>query len=301
MKKTRIPARLTVLHADTPLKTERSDLPLSSSALALRLTSPSFPGGIRALAAIWCREGVSDAECLCDLFRFAASFRRRCGAAGIPEERVVLAVEDLRLIGTDLSALDRIARAGVRSVIPFWRGENALGGAWDTRSGLTGFGRATIERCLLLGLIPDVSHASRKSTDEILSVCERANRSAIASHVAFDALCPHGRNLTDRDAEKIAGLGGLIGITFHSPHLSPTGHAAIDDAVNHLLYGFARFPDAIALGTDFDGTDELPVGLPSTDALPALASALASAGLSDGAIDAIFFGNADRFFDRAGL
>ena len=205
------------------------------------------------------------------------------------------------MIGNDPSVLDELSKIGVLSVIPFWRGENALGGAWDTEKGLTDLGRAAIERCIRLGLIPDVSHASRPSTDEMLSICERTGDAAIASHVAFDALRPHGRNLTDRDAKRIADLGGVIGITFHAPHLSPTGRASVADVVKHLLYGFARFPDAIALGADFDGTDELPEGLPSSDALPSLAAALALAGLCDRAIDAIFYKNADRFFDRLGL
>ena len=300
-KTTRCPARLSVLHADTPLKSDLYDLPLSSPALALRLTSRVFPGGTNALAAIWCLEGRSDQACLFDLYRIAASFREKCEAAGIPKERVPLSVEDLRLIGNDLSVLDELSKIGVLSVIPFWRGENALGGAWDTEKGLTDFGRAAIARCLALGLIPDVSHASRQSTDGILSLCERAGKVAIASHVGFDGLCPHGRNLTDRDAFRIANLGGLVGITFHAPHLSPTGRASTADVTRHLLYGFARFPDAIALGADFDGTDELPEGLPTSDALPSLAAALSSAGLSDRAIDAIFFRNAERFFSRVGL
>ena len=300
-EKTRCPGRLTVLHADTPLKVARSDLPLPSPALALRLTSPLFPGGIRALSAVWCREGRSDEECFADLFAVAAAFRRRCEAAGIPEAAVPLSVEDLRLIGQDLSRLDLLLSVGVVSVIPFWRGENALGGAWDTEKGLTGFGRAAMKRCFSLGLIPDVSHASRQATDGILAMGEAANEAVIASHVGFNALCKHGRNLTDRDAKRIADLGGLIGITFHAPHLSKTGRAALDDAVRHLLYGFARFPDAIALGTDFDGTDELPAGLKTSDDLPSLAAALSSAGLPDRSIDAIFYRNADRFFSRLGL
>ena len=294
-----LPRRLALLHADTPDKCDRNDLPLASAALALRLSSLPYPDGFRVLAAIWSREGRSDEECRRDFFRTALSFKRKCEAAGIPPDRVPLSVEDLRLIGNDLAALDALATVGVISVAPFWRGENALGGAWDTGNGLTEFGRRAIERSLSLGLIPDVSHASREAADGILTLCERAEKPAIASHVGFFSLCQHGRNIADRTAERIARLGGLIGITFHAPHLTGRPRAELGDAVAHLIYGFRKFPDAIALGSDFDGTDELPAGLSSSDDLPALAAALSGAGLSEGAIDAIFYRNADRFFSRS--
>ena len=292
------PRRLTLLHADTPLRIYENDLPLASPALSLRLPSLSGSDGFRALSAIWCRTGRNDGECRGDFVRIAASFRRKCRDAGIPLDRVPLSVEDLRLIGNDLSALDELAGAGVISVAPFWRGENAFGGAWDTETGLTDFGRRAIERCFDIGLIPDVSHASRKATDEMISLGEQRNRPVIASHVGFDAVCPHGRNLTDEAAERIAKLGGLVGITFHAPHLSRTGTATVRDAVSHILYGFRLIPQAIALGSDFDGTDLLPDGLSSSDDLPALAAALSDAGLPDAGIDAVFSRNADRFFTR---
>ena len=297
-KQTPFPRRLTLLHADTPLKTEESDLPLDDPALSLRLSSLSGYDGFRVLFAIWCRTGRSDGACLNDFFRIAASFRRRCEAAGVPLDRVPLSVEDLRLIGNDLSLLDTLAQAGVVSVAPFWRGENALGGAWDAERGLTDLGRRAIERCFDVGLIPDVSHASRKATDEMIALGEARSQPVIASHVGFDELSPHRRNLTDRDAERIADLGGLVGITFHAPHLSRTGRATVDDAVSHILYGFRLIPDAIALGSDLDGTDLLPDGLSSSDDLPALAAALSAAGLGDAGIDAVFYRNADRFFKR---
>lgn len=296
-----VPRRLTLLHADTPTKTAESDLPLSSPALAVRLTSLSAYSGFRVVSAIWSRPERSADECRGDLFKTILSFRRKCASSGISPAAVPLSVEDLRPIGRDLTQLDALAAAGVVSVIPFWRGENALGGAWDTDVGLTDFGRAAIDRCFALGLIPDLSHASRRAADEMLSMGEARGLPVIASHVGFDALRPHGRNLTDRDARRIADLGGLVGVTFHAPHLTSDGDAKIGDVAAHLLYGFSRFPDAIALGSDFDGTEDLPNGLSSTADLPALAGALSRAGIPDGGIDAIFSRNADRFFDRFGL
>ena len=294
----RKPDRLTILHADTPGKTDERDLPLSSPALSLPLTALSAYSGFRVVAAIWCREGRSDAECREDLFRIANGFRRKCAAAKIPPSSTLLSVEDLRLIENDLSALDALVSLGVVSVIPFWRGENALGGGWDTDVGLSPLGREAIGRCFDLGLIPDLSHASRRSADEILRMAEWRGLPVIASHVGFDVLCPHGRNLTDRDARRVAALGGLVGVTFHAPHLSKSGRADLSTVVSHLSHGLSVCPDAIALGTDFDGTDELPAGLSSASDLPALAAALLQSGATEREIDAIFSGNADRFFDR---
>ena len=293
-----IPKRLTVLHADTPVKMDEFDLPYSAPELAVGSTLLSDYADFRIVSAIWSREGRSDSRCREDFFRTADSYRRKCAAAGIPPARLPLSVEDLKLIGDDLGFLDVLAKRGVVFVAPFWRGENALGGGWDTDAGLTEFGRRAVARCFALGLIPDVSHASLKSTDEIIRMGEALGLPVVATHVGFSALRPHGRNLSDCDAKRIAALGGLVGVTFHAPHLSPLPRVGIGDAARHLLHGYSLCPDAVALGTDFDGTDRLPDGLSSVSRLPRLSAVLYAAGMSRRGIERIFSQNADRFFDR---
>ena len=291
-----IPKRLFLLHADTPTRAHDLCLPYDSPALCAGRSSLSPFQTARVIYALWCRKGRTDDECWSDFFRDVCRFRQGTG-----ETAFALSVEDLRLLSGDLSRLAVLRAAGVRSAIPFWQGENPLGGAWDTEIGLSDFGEAAIGRCFESGLIPDVSHASRKSCDAILGMGETRGLPVIASHVGFDALCRHGRNLTDSDASRIASLGGLIGITFHAPHLAASGRADLSDVVSHIRYGFSRFPRAIALGSDFDGTEKTPDGLFSASDLPALAKALYDSGFTEEDVDAVFYLNAAQFFDAAGI
>jgi membrane dipeptidase len=68
-----------------------------------------------------------------------------------------------------------------------------------------------------LGMIIDVSHASKEAVEEILKI---TTAPVIASHSCVYAICPHNRNLTDHQIKAIAKNGGVIGINFWNAYLS---------------------------------------------------------------------------------
>lgn len=84
--------------------------------------------------------------------------------------------------------------------------------------GLTEFGRTVVRKMNELGMIVDISHASVSAVEEVLKVTRDP---IIASHSCVHSICPHERNLTDRQIKAIAENGGLIGINFFSGYLSP--------------------------------------------------------------------------------
>ncbi len=170
--------------------------------------------------------------------------------------------------------------------------DNELGGSMHGRSqaGLTGFGRAAVRKMRERGIIIDVAHSSVQVVRDVL---ELTPDPIFISHGGTIAHCPKttNRNLPDDVLQEIAARGGIIGIGYFSGvicDISPKGiAAAIVDAA--ALLG----PDAVALGSDFDGT--VTVSL-DTSELAAITDALLKAGMDETTIRKVMGGNAKRFF-----
>lgn len=84
--------------------------------------------------------------------------------------------------------------------------------------GLSAFGRQVIARCNDLGLMVDVSHASKAAT---LQAIEASRVPVIASHSAVFALHPHARNMSDEEMKALAAKGGVIQIVAFDEYLKP--------------------------------------------------------------------------------
>ena len=208
-----------------------------------------------------------------------------------------LSIEDARILAGEIERVDALFARGVRLITPLWRDCSVIGGAWNTDVGLTPFGEAAMARFLTLGGIVDLSHASRRSHDELLTLCRRHGRAPIATHSNAYSLTPHPRNLTDEQIREIALLGGVIGLNLYPSFLSTSPTATLEDAIAHVRHirnvGGA---EVIALGSDFDGVDSLPLGIQAAEDLPSLAELMLASGFSAAEIDAFFFENAARYF-----
>lgn len=97
-----------------------------------------------------------------------------------------------------LSRLAALYRAGIRVLTLLWGGNTCIGGSHDTDSGLTPFGRAVVRKCHQIGIIPDISHASVASAEEIIEISLSTGKPCIASHSDSYHVFPHTRNLSDR-------------------------------------------------------------------------------------------------------
>ena len=206
------------------------------------------------------------------------------------------AVEDLRIINGDLQNLQELRDMGVRIVTPLWGGTSIIGGAWNSQDRLTDFGRETVRAALSLGMIPDVSHASPDSTDEIAALCREAGKPCFASHSCSYMECRHPRNMVYSQLRAVADCGGIVGINLYPIFLCGLDRARLDDAVRHIRYiKSITGIDGVAIGSDFDGVDCLPAGVTSVRDLPHLADRLSFHEFTDDEIEKIFFTNAYRF------
>jgi membrane dipeptidase len=125
---------------------------------------------------------------------------------------LVLALEGCPAIDQDVELLHTFYRLGVRIASFTWFGRTRLAdGTGEESSGsrLTSVGIAILSEMERLGMLVDISHLSATGTEHVLDL---ATRPVIASHSSARALRDHPRNLTDRQLERIAATGGVVGI-----------------------------------------------------------------------------------------
>ncbi|WP_134671271.1 dipeptidase [Halorussus marinus] len=180
-------------------------------------------------------------------------------------------LEGAEAVAPDLSNLDLLYAAGVRSIGPVWSRPNAFGhgvrfeypGTPDTGPGLTDAGRDLVAACNDRGIVVDLAHLNAAGFEDVAAL---STDPLVVSHGAVHAICPSSRNLTDEQLDAIAASGGLVGITFAVGFLRPDGESDPDTPiatlVDHVEYVADRVGvDHVALGSDFDGaTIPDPIG-----------------------------------------
>ncbi len=194
----------------------------------------------------------------------------------------ILSVEGGEALEGKIENLLNLYEIGVRSLTLTWNWRNALGdgvGVTDEPKGLTAFGKDVIKCMNDIGMVVDVSHIAVPGFWECL---ELSTKPVIASHSSCYALAPHPRNLRDSQIKAIADIGGVIGINFYPPFLrsdaDKTGAILLDvlDHIDHVVE--VGGIDCVAIGSDFDGIDSVPLGLEDVTGLQRLIDGLMSRG-----------------------
>jgi membrane dipeptidase len=212
----------------------------------------------------------------------------------------VLGAEGGHAIENNLEKLRELYRQGVRYLTITWNNSTSWAtSALDPQSmtkGLSDFGRQVVWTLDSLGMIIDVSHVGPKTIEDILQVTRNP---IIASHSGVKALRNHYRNLSDSQIVKIARSGGVVGVVFHSSFLSNSNRASVDTVIKHIDY-ITRLVgvDYVALGSDFDGGIQPPIGLEDVSRYPAITDGLLNRGYSNKDIKKILGENFMRVFRR---
>lgn len=226
----------------------------------------------------------------------------------------MLTIEDSGCCKGSLGVLRLLHKLGVRMMTLTWNYENELaypnvvpGDAADvwpcrpnTETGLKPFGVEFLAEMERLHITADVSHLSDKG---FWDVVEHATRPFAASHSNCRALAPHCRNLTDEMIRAMAERGCLVGLNYCAAFLDnrPDPHQC-QSTVALMAKHAAHFKqvggiELLALGSDFDGIEN-NLELDSCTKLPLLENALRKEGFHESEIEAIFHGNAVRFFQQ---
>ncbi len=145
---------------------------------------------------------------------------RKIDAAQEGRLYAMLSVEGMCGICEDVEEkLDWLYAQGVRMASLCWNERNALAvGVRGGKGGLSELGVRAVRHMEQIGMRIDVSHASEQTFWDIAA---HTNGILIASHSNAQALCPHPRNLTQRQIEVIAQRGGVIGAVAAAPFVHP--------------------------------------------------------------------------------
>lgn len=302
------------LHCDTLYEAHKRGVSLNSNELSLSFSRLSEYPRFCQVLAMWsdCRIDGDTAyahffearrKLISELSTAPVRLCRNDAELAAAEEdnvgAVFLAVEGGKLLGTDISRLDELYKSDVRFLTLVWNDECPIGGSNGSDVGLTYFGRTVVERCLRLGIIPDMSHASDKMTDEVIEMCEEQSRVCVATHSNSRSVCDHTRNLTDERFCRISKLGGIVGISLAPMHLTARERCTIDDIVRNIEHYISLGgEDTVCLGCDLDGVDRLPEGIETVSDIYKIADALGRINYSDDLIEKIFYKNARNFISK---
>ena len=212
----------------------------------------------------------------------------------------ILSIEGGEALEGDLGVLRVLYRLGVRLLTLTWNQRNRIAdgmGESRTGSGLTEFGLKVIDEMNDLRMLIDVSHLSETGFWDVI---KRSKTPIVVSHSNCYALCPHLRNLKDEQIKALADKDGVIGITFVPDFLTQEKRkTSVKDVVKHIDYFVEKVGvDYVGLGSDFDGTGELPLGLEGVDKIPNLTEELLDRGYKEREIEKILGGNFLRVFRK---
>lgn len=196
---------------------------------------------------------------------------------------VPIAIEDMGFIGDEYESFDFSPYLYCSLT---WNYDNAFAGGALDDGGLTKVGRAVIDK-INSGCALDLAHINKKSFFDALD----AAKHLLCSHTGFNE---HLRSLNDEQIRALVSRNGLIGISavvaFTDAHTCKELAKTIDEFVQK--YGV----EYISLGTDFNGTTNLPVDFSDYNDISLLSHELQSLGYDTKTINKILYENALRFY-----
>ncbi len=219
----------------------------------------------------------------------------------------IMHMEGAEAIDADLHALDMLYAAGLRSIGPVWSRPTIFGHGvpfrfpsdGDTGPGLTEPGKRLVKRCNQLGIMLDMSHLNEAGFWDIAKISDAP---LVATHSNVHAICPHSRNLTDRQLDAIADSDGMVGLNFATAFLREDGQmlsdVPLDTMLRHLDYMIDRLgEDRVGFGSDFDGA-LVPDGIKDVAGLNNLRAAMLIHGYDTALMRKLCYQNWLRVLDK---
>jgi membrane dipeptidase len=200
------------------------------------------------VARLYAETAASARFGICKTFREIQDARERGRTA------LVITMEGIEPLGTDLNQLRVFYELGVRSIGLTHARTNAAGhggifaASGSPRDGLTAFGCDVVHECETLGIIIDLAHINPAGFEEILSL---TTKPPIVSHTNARRYYDIERNVSDEQIKMIGERRGVIGV--NSILVSPREEeSTLDRYVDHIEHIASLIGvDSVGIGFDF--------------------------------------------------
>ena len=214
----------------------------------------------------------------------------------IPQNsKTLLSVEDC----SNISNYDRKIIDYIDIFSLTWNFDNVLGGgALGNNIGLTDKGLQVLQKLNERKKIIDVAHCSCKT---FYDIAENADK-IIDTHTCIYELCEHPRNLTYEQLKIILEKGGIVGITLVGDFLTKKPKAVAEDVARHIDFFVQKFGNkAVGIGSDFFGTENLPVDVDNYEKYSIIVEKLLNMGYNSLAVEGILYKNFTDFLEKNAL
>lgn len=206
----------------------------------------------------------------------------------------ILSVEGGEAIEGSIEKLRILYEKGIKLMTLTWNNKNELGnGALSgIEDGLTDFGKSVVKEMNNLDMLIDVSHLNEKGFWDVYNISERP---FIATHSNSYTICPHPRNLNDRQLKAMSEKNSVVGINLY-PVFVDGKRGALDNIIRHINYVMEFVGEKnIGVGCDFDGISVCPENIDNVTKLYILYDRVEEVWGKDLA-ENIFYNNMYSFF-----
>ena len=149
-----------------------------------------------------------------------------------------------------------------------------------------------IKHCNDLNIIVDTSHLNEKG---FWDVAKYSNHPLVATHSNAHVICPHTRNLTNRQLDAIKDTKGMVGVNFAPAFLRKDGKMLSDTNIQLIVDHFKYLveylgEDHVGFGSDFDGA-MMPKDLRSVLGMSKVTQLLSDQGFNSNLMNKIYHQN----------
>ena len=156
----------------------------------------------------------------------------------------MIGVENAYPLGLDISRVKEFYDRGARYMSLSHNGHSQFcdsntgekDSLWVDK-GVSNLGKQVIEEMNKLGMMIDISHPSKQSIKDIISISKAP---IIASHSSARALCNHSRNLDDEQLEWIKSNGGVIQTVAFSTYVNSENHNTYPSTLTKKVENLAK-------------------------------------------------------------
>jgi membrane dipeptidase len=190
----------------------------------------------------------------CPRLAICKSYKEILGACKAGKIALLITMEGVEPLGTDMDLLRVFYELGVRAIGLTHARRNAAGDGGvfaptgSSGDGLTAFGRDVVQACEALGVIVDLAHINPAGFEEIFAI---TTKPVIVSHTNPRHYYDIERNISDEQIKMIGERRGVIGVNavLVSPKKEESTLDRFIDHIEHVadLIGI----DGVGIGFDF--------------------------------------------------